>query len=120
MQAVQEFRAAFQAKQQDQNGGAAAELAVVDLAKTLMEKLYIAEIQKQLDMGRYKTALKTPQPLDAAVIAEGCANMATVAPTLQDSYKTTHVWKPVECVAEFAHCLAMANPETTLPAFDKS
>lgn len=108
MQAVLEYRSAYQAKTTSNK-----------LAQTVMEKLYIDEIQKQLDMGRYKTALKTPQVLPVELIQNGCDNMTQLAPTQQASYKTTDIWQPLACVAEFCHVLQSADPATTLPAFDK-
>eukprot|EP00977_Amphora_coffeiformis_P015336 scaffold4510_cov183-Amphora_coffeaeformis.AAC.21 len=111
MQAVEEYRAAFGAQKTDD---------MKALAKTLMEKLYIDEIQKQLDMERYKAAAKTPVVLDAKLIEQGCQNMDQEAPTQQkESYKSTDVWNPLACVAEFAHCLLFAQVGLTLPAFDK-
>lgn len=108
MNTVLEYRTAFQAKTTN-----------IKLAQTVMEKLYIDEIQKQLDMERYKTALKTPQVLPTDLIQDGCEKMAHHAPTQQTSYKTTAIWQPLACVAEFAHVLLSADPSTTLPAFDK-
>ena len=124
MQAVLDYRAAYQQlsnnQQNNDNEGDTNNIKpaqLVALAQTVMEKLYIAEIQKQLDMERYKTALKTPQVLEATLIQEGCQKLSDVAPTLQDSYKATNVWTPLECVAEFAHVLSTAR--NALPTFDK-
>ena len=108
MEAVLEYRTAYQDKATN-----------VKLAQTVLEKLYIDEIQKQLDMGRYKTALKTPEVLPSDLIRDGCENMAQHAPTQQSSYKQTDIWQPLACVAEFAHVLISADPNVTLPAFDK-
>lgn len=111
MPAVMEFRAAYAAQKKDD---------IKTLAKTLMEKLYIEEIQKQLDMERYKAAAKTPKVLNMELIQEGCEKMNEAAPTQQkDSYRTTDIWKPLSCIAEFAHCLRSAEVGVTLPAFDK-
>ena len=111
MQEVEDYRAAFAAQKTDD---------MKALAKTLMEKLYIDEIEKQLGMDRYKAASKTPEVLDTKLIEQGCENMDQEAPTQQkDSYKPTDIWQPLACVAEFAHCLQSAEPGITLPAFDK-
>lgn len=110
MQAVADFREAYQAQKKE---------SILELAKTLIEKLYVAEIQKQLDMDRYSTSLKKPQVLDAKMIEEGCLNPSALAPTQLCDYKSSNIWKPLECVAELAHCLQSANPATTLPEFDK-
>ena len=111
MQAVEDYRAAFAAQKTDD---------MKELAKTLMEKLFINEIQKQLDMERYKAAAKIPVVLDVKLIEQGCQNMDQAAPTQQtDSYKSTDIWNPLACVAEFAHCLQYAEAGVTFPAFDK-
>jgi len=111
MKAVEDYRAALAAQKTDD---------MKALAKTLMEKLYIDEIQKQLDMERYKAAAKTPEVLDAKLIEQGWQNMDSEAPTRQkESYKSTDIWNPLACVAEFVHCLQSAKVGDTLPAFDK-
>jgi ubiquitin-like 1-activating enzyme E1 B len=105
MQAAEDYRAALK----ESKGS-------VELAKALMEKIYVTEIQKQLDMERYKTAQKIPQPLAAKILDEGCV---LEAPTRRESYRATDIWQPVDCVAEFVHCLETADPATALPSFDK-
>lgn len=83
----------------------------------LLEKLYIAEIQKQLDMGRYKAAKKTPSVLDVITLKEGLR--AKIPNT--NSQKATDVWTQTQCIAECQHCIQQAaRPgETTLEEFDK-
>lgn len=88
---------------------------VTAAARVILEKLFVDEIQKQLDMQRYKTAQKTPTPLSRDVIAT-----TIIPPTQQKSYKTTNVWSQEECVAEFTLCLVEAvDVPDLLPAFDK-
>ena len=85
--------------------------------QALLKKLYVDEIQKQLDMGRYKAAKKTPAPLGAEIITAG-----TVIQTPPSSTKATDVlWTPTECVTEVLACLTQAHkePDVLLPAFDK-
>jgi ubiquitin-like 1-activating enzyme E1 B len=86
------------------------------IAINLLTKFYAEEIQKQLDMERYKTALKTPAALTSVVIQKG-AEMD--APTRSASYKQTDVWSAEECVAEFVACLQEAKAGVVLSSFDK-
>lgn len=80
----------------------------------LLEKLYITEIQKQLDMGRYKAAKKTPTVLDATLLNEGLVSQ--LEPT-----KATDVWTQLQCIANFKSCIQQAakEGETALEEFDK-
>jgi len=112
MQAVFDFREQFDAQ-------ASAETLSATTA-TVLAKLYVDEIQKQLDMDRYKTARKTPAPLDLETIQTGIASaQESKSPTQQPAYKSTDVWSQQDCVAELAACLAQADPATVLPSFDK-
>jgi ubiquitin-like 1-activating enzyme E1 B len=107
MEAVDNYRKLLKEKQGKEEVTAA--------ARIILEKLFIDEIQKQLDMERYKTAQKTPTPLALDVIAT-----TTSPPTQQESYKTTNVWSQEDCVAEFILCLVEAvDAPDLLPAFDK-
>jgi len=87
-------------------------------AKTLIVKMYTEEIQKQLDMDRFKTARKTPTVLSLEQVDEG---MASQAPTQSDTYSQMDVWSASQCVAELVACIqdACADPKLVLPAFDK-
>jgi len=83
----------------------------VEAAKNILTHMYIDEINKQIDMGRFKTAKKTPTPLDAADIDKGTQT------TYREDYDTASIWSIVKCMEEFTCCLLaeeMANP-----AFDK-
>lgn len=98
--------------------------AIRNVAIQLLRNLYVDEIQKQLQMDRYKTAQKKPTVLDdATVIVMGSSATTTVAPTSLkgDNYQTTTVWSPAECVAEFVACLqeAAATADPVWPVFDK-
>lgn len=88
-------------------------------ASDIIWKLYVEEIQKQLDMDRYKTARKTPVVLHQDIITTGIEK--TTAPTQSASYQHSNIWSPPECVAEVVACLhdAMQDPDTILPSFDK-
>lgn len=88
---------------------------VIAAARTVLQNLFVDEIQKQLDMGRYKTAQKTPTTLAADIVA------TTIRPPSQgDLYKSTDVWSQEECAAEFVFCLVEAiEVPDLLPSFDK-
>jgi ubiquitin-like 1-activating enzyme E1 B len=82
----------------------------------LLKGLYHTEIQKQLDMGRYKAAKKTPTPLETSII-EG-----TTAEDNPSRNNTTAIWSIQECLAEFQHLLqqaAAADSSEIIESFDK-
>ncbi len=97
---------------------------IYQLVRDALVGLYVDEIQKQLQMGRYKAALKTPAPLNMEWIEQG-TSVETIPPTRTAKYKSTDVWSPTECIAEFTSCLVQAttpvdNQEPLfLPSFDK-
>ena len=105
MDSVTKFRDCFQKKDR-----------LEDQAKEVIKNFYTDEIEKQLSMDRYKTAQKTPKSLDVSVIEAG-ALLPT--PSAQSTYKSTEVWSPEQCVAEFVSCLKEAEPDSVLPSFDK-
>jgi len=92
------------------------QLVMTKSANELIHCFYVDEIQKQLDMDRYKTARKTPVPLSEAVLS---ASNTHVPPSTLPSYRHTAVWSLEDCVAEFRQCLLDARPETVLGSFDK-
>jgi ubiquitin-like 1-activating enzyme E1 B len=115
MESVLEFRELLE--QQRQDGSAKVSMDSVQLvAVPLVRNLYVLEIQKQLDMDRYKTAQKVPAVLEEAVVTT-----TMVAPTTKATYRPTDVWSSPECVAEFIQCChdALSDPAALLPAFDK-
>ena len=63
-------------------------------------------------MGRFKTAKKTPTPLDNAEIAK-----ATTQVEYTQDYDTASIWSIVKCMQEFTCCLLAE--EAASPAFDK-
>lgn len=89
MEAVMELRDI----RQDPEAEAPTIRATVD---KLWKALYVEEIQKQLDMDRYKTAEKTPMVLD----------MPTTP--AQSEWKPMSVWSLSECVYEFHNALSQA------------
>ena len=109
MQSVHDFRKLIET-------GSAGDDIVKASGITLLQNLYVDEIQKQLDMDRYKTAKKKPVVLDQDVLTT-----TESAPTTTSTYKHTDIWSPEECVAEFLACLqdAASDKEAILPSFDK-
>jgi len=101
-----------------QNKGGEVDASVLQtIAVTLVRNLFVDEIQKQLDMDRYKTAQKKPAVLPEEVVTTG-----EPAPTTAGAgWKHTDVWSPAQCVAEFAACLheAATTEAVVLPSFDK-
>eukprot|EP00934_Nitzschia_sp_Nitz4_P006679 Nitzschia sp. Nitz4//scaffold13_size275219//189801//191807//NITZ4_000894-RA/size275219-processed-gene-0.100-mRNA-1//1//CDS//3329536074//6669//frame0 len=89
---------------------------MTSLISTLLEKLFVTEIQKQLDMGRYKAAKKTPTVLDAAILKEG-VSLADAGSGLPSS----ETWSIPQCIAQFRECVQWAAQEgqTVLEVFDK-
>jgi ubiquitin-like 1-activating enzyme E1 B len=87
------------------------------LARNLLKALYCDEINKQLDMGRYKTAKKTPVAMAADLLVDDIP-----APTSHPAWSATHVWTQQECASEFVKCLVDAferKDNAVLPEFDK-
>jgi ubiquitin-like 1-activating enzyme E1 B len=109
MDAIADLRTAIEVNNDDPND-------IKEKGKIVIEKLYQTEITKQLDMGRYKTAKKTPSPLSKEVIDHGLEiKQAGVT-------STTAIWQPEHCVTEFLQCLleaSTADRATILEEFDK-
>ncbi|KAG7354221.1 UBA/THIF-type NAD/FAD binding protein [Nitzschia inconspicua] len=83
-------------------------------SKQVLQDLYATEIQKQLDMDRYKAAKKTPTCLDLTMLENG---MQRSAPTT-----TTEIWSLEDSVAALAACIQQASQtpkNELLQEFDK-
>ena len=82
-------------------------------ALAVIDALFHKEIQKQLDMDRYKTAKKKPTPLDLQTL-----NATT---TLNPPFETGTVWSPAQCVAQLVSCIVEAYSSDPPPSgeFDK-
>ena len=83
--------------------------------RDVLHDLYSTEIQKQLDMGRYKAAKKTPTCLEVSILEKG---MTAITPPSS----TTDIWSLEESVTALATCLreAQTTPnENLLEEFDK-
>jgi ubiquitin-like 1-activating enzyme E1 B len=92
---------------------------VILAAKALFQTLYVDEIQKQLDMGRYTGAKKTPVVLASSIINDGTDSNSKPPSELK---ATDQLWTPTECVMEAVACLLeaySAEPSTLLQEFDK-
>ena len=92
------------------------ELLTVAVGK-LLENLYGAEIQKQLDMDRYKAAKMKPTVLDPVIVKVG---LSTTTEETADSA----LWTLAQCVGQFRDCLLQASQTlaangTVLEEFDK-
>jgi ubiquitin-like 1-activating enzyme E1 B len=88
--------------------------------KAVLHALYCAEIQKQLDMGRYKAAKKKPSCLDVAILDKG-VELGTPSTS-----STTAIWSLEDNVAALMQCLKEAsarsadeNAPPLLEEFDK-
>ncbi len=85
--------------------------------RDLLDKLYVTEIQKQLDMGRYKAAKKTPTVLDSDVLRAGLE-------IVTDELSDTDIWSLAQCIAQFRDCITqasqtLASKGAVLEEFDK-
>lgn len=90
--------------------------ALMDAVRDVLKDLYTTEIQKQLDMGRYKAAKKTPTCLDISLLDSGIASSQS-PPT-----STTEIWSTKDSVAALVACLREAEGtpnEELLEEFDK-
>mmetsp|Transcript_857 Transcript_857/g.1820 ORF Transcript_857/g.1820 Transcript_857/m.1820 type:complete len:686 (+) Transcript_857:139-2196(+) len=111
MEAVSILRNLLKSDASDAN-----EESLTKAIRQVLEDLYSSEIKKQLDMGRYKAAKKTPTCIKASIIENGMASSATPPSS------TTDIWSPEESVAVLAACLREAAKTSTdelLEEFDK-
>lgn len=110
MQAVMNYRNLLKDRAKEKS-------EIIAATQALLKTLYIDEIQKQLNMDRYKAAKNTPAPLSAEIITTG----STMDTPPSKTKATDVLWTPTECAAEMAACLVEAHkdPAILLPAFDK-
>jgi ubiquitin-like 1-activating enzyme E1 B len=103
---------------------AANDIKIREKARQLLIALYNTEIQKQLDMDRFKTAKKVPSPIPIDSFTNKSADQDTIAPSKRSGYKHTDIWSQDDCIAETMSCI-MEAAETLreggnlLPEFDK-
>lgn len=86
--------------------------------------LYNTEIQKQLDMDRFKTAQKVPTCIATDMIQSIAKNEASVAYSSKPGYKQTDIPSKQDCIEELVACILDAktmldNNQNVLPEFDK-
>ena len=108
--------------------------SIVAIGTQLIQNLFVDEIQKQLNMDRYKTAQKKPMVLSESVVqaaafadtaagseGDSCSCHITAPPSSKTFYQHTNIWTPEECVIEFIACLyeAIRDADLVLPSFDK-
>lgn len=74
--------------------------------KVALEALFCTEIRKQLDMGRYKAAKKTPSCLDVGILDRG---IELGTPTTKSN---TAIWPLEDNVAALVECLKEATART--------
>ena len=87
--------------------------------------LYQTEIEKQLDMGRYKTAKKTPSPMETKTLLDAISTASSKASNPTPSSQQA-VWSISTCIEECCLCIAEAAREMSdegasvvLEEFDK-
>eukprot|EP00551_Chaetoceros_affinis_P010624 CAMPEP_0203670400 /NCGR_PEP_ID=MMETSP0090-20130426/6481_1 /ASSEMBLY_ACC=CAM_ASM_001088 /TAXON_ID=426623 /ORGANISM="Chaetoceros affinis, Strain CCMP159" /LENGTH=605 /DNA_ID=CAMNT_0050535251 /DNA_START=1 /DNA_END=1818 /DNA_ORIENTATION=- len=101
-----------------------------EIAGKVIVALYHTEIQKQLDMDRFKTAQKVPTSIPAEMIQDitnnTCSeNSSKYEPmTKKQSYKQTDIPSKEECVTEVISCITdaasmLSSGEKLLSEFDK-
>jgi ubiquitin-like 1-activating enzyme E1 B len=90
--------------------------AIKTVIQQLLIALYTTEISKQLEMGRYKAAKKTPTPLSVDFIEKGIHGVNSIAVT-----STQAIWQPTHCISESVQCVleAATSGSFVLPEFDK-
>ena len=122
MNAVKKLRCLMGVDSDDDVGG---EVAVRAKAREVLTALYVNEIEKQINMGKYKTAQKVPGPVSYVDIGNSDNNHA---PTAREGYTPTDVWSPSDCIAELLACFIEVSTNytihghanyTPLPEFDK-
>jgi len=104
------------------------ESALRSKAQEALTALFVTEIQKQIGMDRYKTADNVPVPISLEDIAKCTDAVETtiIPPTARETYVSTDIWTPSDCISEIASCFVEVaanasppNPTQPLPEFDK-
>lgn len=103
---------------------AANDVKIRETARQLLIALYNTEIQKQLDMDRFKTAKKVPRPIPIDSFTNKSGDQDTIAPSKRSGYKHTDIWSQDDCIAETMSCITEAaevlrEGGNLLPEFDK-
>lgn len=122
MEAVVQLRELIRANKNDKE-------SLMTAVQQVLVALYQTEIEKQLDMGRYKTAKKTPSPMETKVLLDAISH-ASSENSIPTSSSQQTVWSISTCIEECCHCIAEAaeamsesknddNPSVVLEEFDK-
>ena len=99
-------------------------MEVEDVAGQVLNALYETEIQKQLNMDRFKTAQKVPKPLSSTLITKLATSLRLkqepLPPTKRKTYQHTQVWSIEDCVLELLSCITDSSKMSVkLSEFDK-
>ena len=125
MNVVKNLRRLMGVDGDDDVGGGGGEVAVRAKAREVLTALYVNEIEKQINMGKYKTAERVPVPVSYVDIGNSDNDHA---PTARAGYAPTDVWSPSDCIAELLACFIEVSTNYTirghanyapLPEFDK-
>jgi ubiquitin-like 1-activating enzyme E1 B len=97
---------------------------VREATKNVLVSMNHTEIQKQLDMDRFKTAQKVPTPVPVDMIESVVNDTNSVTPMKRAGYKQTDVLSQEDCIAETISCILDASAtlrsgNSLLPEFDK-
>lgn len=100
------------------------DVKIRDTIGQLLIALYNTEIQKQLDMERFKTAKKVPSPIPVDSFTKMIVDQDSIAPSKQSGYKHTDIWSKDDCISEAISCIMEASKilregGSLLPEFDK-
>lgn len=89
-------------------------------AQQTLTALFVTEINKQIEMNRYKNAEKVPLPLSLEDL-EKCTDTDVIPPTQRRDYQSTQIWSPADCLVEMISCFLQVSSSSTppLPEFDK-
>ena len=95
-----------------------------EVTKKVLVSMNNTEIQKQLDMDRFKTAQKVPTPVPVEMIESIESDTDSVTPMKREGYKQTDVLSQEDCIAETISCILdasaiLASGNSLLPEFDK-
>jgi ubiquitin-like 1-activating enzyme E1 B len=133
MQSVLDLREALRPSNNMSNGGSSSSssdgdkestitaASLLPLIQKVLETLYHVEIQKQLDMGRYKTSQTTPMPLPLDIIQQACCSNGNKKNTSSSSSSssTTAIWTLAECLTVLVEGIVQTTATKPLQTFDK-
>lgn len=80
------------------------ESSIREYAKNVITALYQTEINKQLDLGKYKGAVFVPAPIESDVIDRVCFDTTPPLSVTDPDWKTK-VWGAEDCIRELTDCV---------------